>query len=206
LLIVFGSPLWALGQEQYRLLTHKRVTVVSLEGPSATSGGGPGSEGIVVGYSDRYAVAMTVEGHLVVNGDYYGQVPLEVETRVVVAVGRVFVGGIRRSPQAFPNDVENRFFGKPDEAFKEYDWSGAFGFPGGAKVFVRDARNFGGSGSSRAAGIGPYVLGMNDGGVFSVWGVPYGQVQKGDTIEVYRDRVLVNGTVRPPTQVASRKR
>ena len=180
--------------------------MVSLEGPEAQSGGGPGSDGIATGYSNRYAVVLTVDGHLVVNGDYHGQVPTEVKTRVVVAAGRVFVDGIRRSPRDFPDDVENRFFAMPDQVFAEYDWSGVFGFPGGAKVLVRDANVFASSGGQRAAGIGPYVLGMAENRVFSVWGVPYGQVQEGDIIEVYRDRVLVNGTVQPPTQVPLEKR
>jgi hypothetical protein len=205
LLIVAWSPLCALSQEGYRLLTYKSVSVVSLEGPSASSGGGPGGDGIIVGYSLDYAVALTEDGHLVVNGDYYGQVPMEVKTTVLIASGRVFVDGVRRSSKDFPIEVEQRFFGKPDKEWAEFNWSGLFGFPSGAKVFVRDARSFAASGNQSAAGIGPYVLGMNKQQVFSVWGIPYGEVRKGDTIEVYRDRVLVNGTVRPPTLVASQK-
>lgn len=205
LLIVVGLPLLACGQEQFRLLSYKAVSVFSLEGPSAVAGGGPGSAGIIYGYSTRCAAAMTEEGHLVINGDYYGQVPTDVITKVVVGSGRVFLDGIRRLPTEFPKDVENRFFGEPDEAYADFDLSQIVGWKDGAKVLVRDARTFACSGNRRSIGIGPYVVGMSQ-GVFSVWGIPFGQVQEGDVIEVYRDRVLVNGTVQAPAEATLNNR
>jgi hypothetical protein len=205
LLIVVGLPLLAYGQEHFRLVSHKAVSVVSLEGPSAVAGGGPGSAGIVYGYSTGCAAAMTEDGHLVINGDYYGQVATDVITKVVVASGRVFLDGIRRQPSKFPKDVEDRFFGEPDEAYADMDLSQIVGWKGGAKVLVRDARTFACAGNRQAIGIGPYVVGMAQ-GVFSVWGVPFGPVQEGDVIEVYRDRVLVNGDVRAPAQATPEKR
>lgn len=203
LTIMLTTPFSAWAQEPYRLLQYRDVTVVSLEGPAPSSGGGPGSDGLVYSYARNYATVLTIDGELFVNGEYYGRVLIDNPVSVVLASGRVFVDGIRRPSQPYPDGVADRFFGKTENA--KVDWTPIMGWPVKAKVLVRDSRIAIGGGGRLDRGVGPYVLGMNQDGAFFVWGIPYGPIQEGDTVEVYRDRVLVNGKVRPPTSVPPKK-
>ena len=165
--------------------------------------GGPGSDGLVYSYARNYATVLTIDGELFVNGEYYGRVLIDNPVSVVLASGRVFVDGIRRPSQPYPDGVADRFFGKTENA--KVDWTPIMGWPVKAKVLVRDSRIAIGGGGRLDRGVGPYVLGMNQDGAFFVWGIPYGPIQEGDTVEVYRDRVLVNGKVQPPTSVPPKK-